>query len=83
MTRKRIVRERLDRQESARLTTDMIEQLSNYSEQRFVTAADILKIMPDEGVSKCTIDCPIREGTDFDNYWAAKRPWEKILDLSA
>jgi len=39
--------------------------------------------MPDEGVSKCTIDRPIRKGTDFDNYWAAKRPWAKLLDLSA
>jgi hypothetical protein len=31
--------------------------------------------MPDEGVSKCTIDRPIRKGTDFDNYWAAKKPF--------
>ena len=31
--------------------------------------------MPYEGVSKYTIYRRIREGTDFDNYWAATKPF--------
>ena len=43
--------------------------LSNWSEQRFATAADILKMI------KYTIYRRIKKGTDFDNYWAAKKPF--------
>jgi transposase len=42
---------------------------------RFTTAADILKALPAEDVSKHTIYRRIREGTDFNNYWAAKKPF--------
>jgi len=42
---------------------------------RFTTAADILKVLPAEGVSKHTIYRRIREGTEFNNYWAAKKPF--------
>jgi transposase len=42
---------------------------------RFACATDILKAIPHEGVSKYTIYRRIREGTDFDNYWAAKKPF--------
>jgi len=42
---------------------------------RFTTAADILKVLPAEGISKHTIYRRIREGTGFENYWAAKKPF--------
>jgi len=42
---------------------------------RFTTAADILKVLPAEGVSKHTIYLRIRKGTEFNNYWAAKKPF--------
>ena len=42
---------------------------------RFACATDILKVIPHEFVSKYTFYRRIREGTDFDNYWVAKKPF--------